>query len=124
MTIHLQSKNTQNLSSEAGWRWYGYGVPYPLAALCNFHLCTKAGGFLISTIGDYRPIEDKIQPLYNNLEYLSVIQEFDYEDPFGTPVVYKEELETRGYRSAIEAERGHYLLCRKYSGHTQKKIVQ
>lgn len=37
------------------WEWFGHAGHLIVAYACRFHLCTKVGGFLISTVGEYWP---------------------------------------------------------------------
>lgn len=37
------------------WRWFGNAGHFICGRWCRFHLCTKVGKFLISTVGEYWP---------------------------------------------------------------------
>jgi hypothetical protein len=39
----------------AGWEWYGGAGHFICARWCRFHLCTKVGPWLVSTVGEYWP---------------------------------------------------------------------
>ncbi len=35
------------------WEWFGNAGHFMCARWCRFHLCTKVGNYLISTVGEY-----------------------------------------------------------------------
>lgn len=37
------------------WKWFGYPGHFIGSSSCQFRMCTQVGGYLISTVGDYRP---------------------------------------------------------------------
>lgn len=37
------------------WAWYGNAGHFICGAYCRFHLCTKVGNYLVSTVGQYFP---------------------------------------------------------------------
>jgi hypothetical protein len=37
------------------WKWFGHAGHFICAQWCRFHLCTKVGPWLISTVGEYWP---------------------------------------------------------------------
>lgn len=39
------------------WEWYGNAAHLIVAEWCRFHLATKVGRFLVSTVGEYLPDE-------------------------------------------------------------------
>ena len=39
------------------WTWYGNAGHFICAQWCEFHLCTKVGNYLVSTVGQYMPPE-------------------------------------------------------------------
>ncbi len=41
--------------SASQWRWYGSPGHFICGMHCRFHLCTKVGRFLVSTVGEYTP---------------------------------------------------------------------
>lgn len=45
---------TRPISGEE-WEWFGRPGHFIAADLCHFHLCTRVGRWLISSVGDYRP---------------------------------------------------------------------
>jgi hypothetical protein len=43
--------------SPSEWEWFGHPGHFICAQWCQFHLCTKVGDWLISTVGEYLPPE-------------------------------------------------------------------
>ena len=39
------------------WVWFGNAGHFICARWCQFHLCTKVGRYLVSTVGEYMPDE-------------------------------------------------------------------
>lgn len=39
------------------WEWFGNAGHFIVAAYCRFHLTTKVGAYLVSTVGEYFPSE-------------------------------------------------------------------
>ena len=42
---------------ESKWRWFGNAGHFICGRWCQFHLCTKVGKYLVSTVGEYFPPE-------------------------------------------------------------------
>lgn len=40
---------------ESKWKWFGNAGHFICARWCQFHLCTRVGDYLISTVGQYWP---------------------------------------------------------------------
>lgn len=41
--------------SRSTWRWFGHPGHLCVSSHCRFHLCTKVGHYLVSTVGEYVP---------------------------------------------------------------------
>lgn len=41
------------MQAHESWKWYGYAGHLIVAARCAYHLCTRVGDVLVSTVGDY-----------------------------------------------------------------------
>ena len=39
------------------WIWFGTPGHFICANYCRFHLCTRVGDYLVSTVGEYVPPE-------------------------------------------------------------------
>lgn len=44
-----------NTIQPSDWQWFGHAGHFICAQWCRFHLCTKVGDYLVSTVGEYVP---------------------------------------------------------------------
>lgn len=108
------------MQSRDGWKWYGYAGHFVGGKSCSYHLCTRVGAFLISTVGDYRPLSK-----YGERETLGAADDSWFETfvfnclgeaDSGDPILASwSEIDSERYSLSIEAERGHYRYCEKYA---------
>lgn len=109
------------MQSRAGWKWYGYAGHFVGGKSCAFHLCTRVGGFLISTLGDYYPRSGngKREPLGASGDswFETFVFKCDGEEESGDPKMADgfTEIDSERYAKSIDAERGHYRFCEKYA---------
>lgn len=104
------------------WIWMPHAAHFIGSRRCEFHLATYVNGYIISTVGDYRPnpsleiyetvgigrtFETMVFPAQarDSENELCCIYEANHDDG---------HLEMNGYNSATEARQGHYALCEKY----------
>ena len=45
------------------WKWYGHAAHFICGRWCRFHLATKVGKYLVSTIGEFVPQEGSMKVL-------------------------------------------------------------
>lgn len=115
------------MKSRAGWKWYGFAGHHICGARCQYHLCTSIGGtVLVSTIGRFVPDPlrepDKTDSVGSGRDYETMVFEIDGESESGDPAVVSWiEIDTDGYSSSIEAERGHYAMCEKFADLEEKR---
>lgn len=102
------------------WKWYGRPGHFCGSADCRFHLTTQVGPYLVSTVGDYHPLNKDV-PVN-----LGPNPEDGYETMVfrisgichcgcGRPQHDGREIEVDWYASALSAEAGHYALCLKHA---------
>lgn len=108
------------MQSRAGWKWYGYAGHFIGGKSCSYHLCTRVGAFLISTVGDYYPHGSRGQRERLGASDDSWFETFVFrckgEDENGDPIIPEfQEIDSERYAASIEAERGHYRFCEKYA---------
>lgn len=103
--------------SESEWKWYGYGGHLCVSSFCAYHLATRIGGFLISTIGDYRPRGKERETIGAGPDsfFETFVFRCDGETKDGNPDSDLSEIDSERYATSIEAERGHYRYCKKYA---------
>jgi hypothetical protein len=95
------------------WVWYGFPGHLVVSRRCAYHLCTRIGDRLISTVGAYYPSRD------SEMENIAGPEEFFEtmvfrcfgENEDGDPIVDFDDLECTRYKKSIEAERGHRAIC-------------
>jgi len=106
------------MTPEKDWKWYGYAGHLIVSARCAYHLTTRIGDYLISTVGDFRPDGDERAPIGAGPDAFFETYVFDClgEDKEGNPIL-KEfcEIDGQRYAESLLAEKGHYRYCRKYS---------
>lgn len=101
------------------WKWYGYAGHFIGGSKCAFHLSTRIGGYLISTVGDYRPRgSDQKETIGAGPDafFETFVFKCDGEEASGDPNIAEWcEIDSERYATSIEAERGHYRFCEQYA---------
>lgn len=105
---------------ESKWKWYGYSGHFIGGSQCAYHLATRIGKFLVSTVGDYRPRSEggkKVQiGAGDDAFYETYVFACDGEEDTGDPIIPDfTEIDGERYAESIDAERGHYRYCEKYA---------
>lgn len=105
---------------ESEWVWYGFPGHFILGARCQYHLCTRIGEVLVSTVG--RLVEDperaphQISELGPGRYYETFVFRVDGENEHGDPNVLSwDAIDTEGYMASLEAEQGHRAMCEKWA---------
>jgi len=107
------------------WKWFGYPGHLCISNRCGFHMCTRVGNYLISTIGHCFDKEDKelisLVPKSSDLfETMVFPYKHDTEDKFedAYPAQYnfpQEEIDFERYTLPDKAIKGHMKFCNKYA---------
>lgn len=106
------------MTPKEDWVWYGYAGHLVVSRRCAYHLSTRVGGFLVSTVGHYLPRGDKMETIGAGADafFETMVFPCDGETPEGDPNVLSfSELECERYAKSIDAERGHRVMCEKYA---------
>jgi len=115
------------MTTKDKWKWYGHAAHFILGDRCRFHMATKVGKYLISTVGELpkREAKDKW-----DLETLGAWEKSFYETfvfkagkpqcsdrcgNCGLPSLDGLEVDSIRYASAGEAAKGHYKMCEKWA---------
>jgi len=113
--------------SRAKWEWFGYPAHFCGARESEFRMATLVGSgkFLVSTIGDFRPLGGKrveVKPgaFFETLVFWAGKRCFVAKCLCRLPSVDGRELDSRGYKTAGEAQTGHMALCEKWDGERGK----
>lgn len=102
---------------ESEWVWQGHGAHFP--GDCKFHMGTRVGGYLISTIGDYYTRAGERERLGGGEG--SYFETFVFKAAGTLECGCAEiadlcEIEGIRYGTATEAQAGHIAMCRQYAG--------
>lgn len=122
---------------ESAWKWYGLNGHFICGRWCRYHLTTKVGRYFVSTVGMYVHPSDSgggEQAEYAWIRLHPNGREIGTDHYYET-MVFKagkpctaahcgcgiplptalSELDGTRYKTAGEAHRGHYAMCRKWS---------
>lgn len=118
---------TTNSEREALEKWYGYAGHLIVGKQCAYHLCTRVGKYLISTVGHYLPRSgDKMDTVgAGSADFFEThVFPCDGETADGNPNVTDwDEIGGERYATSVEAERGHYKWLNKYRAHPSPEMV-
>jgi hypothetical protein len=109
---------------KAHWKWFGHAGHLCVSNYCKFHLCTQVGKYLISSVGDYRPHDNKRETIgagpdaFYETYVFKVLKGTKCTDPeCGCKMPEVDLSEIEGVRSATagEAMKLHAKMCLKYA---------
>lgn len=101
------------------WVWFGHAAHYCMSHACRFHLATKIGPYVVSSVGDLRTQPDECRSVPEEIgsgrtfETMVFKVTGDCACGCGLPLHNGEALWSAGYGSAMEATAGHYAACQK-----------
>lgn len=105
------------------WIWMPHPGHFIAAEGCLFRLCTYVGGYIVSTVGEYRPSldykpePDGFVPIGCDRLYETMV--FSAKPLEGACCQFvmadATEVDAAGYSDPIEARDGHMRLCEKWS---------
>ncbi len=108
---------TQIVIPQHQWKWFGDAGHFCAASACRFHLCTKIGKYLVSTIGEYYPDGKQMHQVGLNRLYETMV--FDAGEPCacgcGRPKHKGDCLDSANYDKPGDANAGHIAMCMKYA---------
>lgn len=119
------------------WEWFGHAAHFICGRWCRFHMATKVGKYLVSTVGLYvhprnsgageqseiawqkkNPNGEKIgcDRFYETMVFTVGLRCKSKECGCGLPSLGDcSNLDFLGYKTAGDARRGHMKLCQKWS---------
>jgi len=104
---------------QAQWQWFGSAGHFIGGSSCRFHMTTKLGKHLISTVGAYYPTGKEKTPEEIGYErtYETMVFRVKGRCPCGCglPTIIPTELDFAGYNDAKAARLGHMKLCRAWA---------
>ena len=98
------------------WVWYGFAGHLSVSKRCAYHLCTRIGDRLVSTVGAFFPDRNSpMEPIGVSPDsyYETMVFECHGEDEHGNPARATEVLLVRYYADSLDAERGHREICER-----------
>ena len=114
--------------AEKDWQWFGHAEHLCVGASCQFHLCTRVGNYLVSTVGDYYPYGQRKDSKRETIGagensffeccVFRVVGENGCRDATcvcGLPEVSWSQLEGQRYATAGVARHAHMQACAKYA---------
>lgn len=87
---------------------------------CRFHLATRVGSFVVSTVGDYFPkyagVSEGPQEIGLDRKFETMVFRVDgvCECGCGMPTHNGESIDFDGYSNRATANAGHEAMCQKY----------
>lgn len=101
---------------ESEWEWLGHAAHFICADRCRFHMATKVGGYLVSSVGDMYLEPDQKKPDNIGCErtHETIVWTVGDRLPCGCYDV-GEEVDWGAYNDPQSATAGHMALCRKWA---------
>ena len=103
------------------WIWMPHAGHLIVGSYCQFKLNTYVGGYIVSTVGEYKSSRSKegddfetigCDRIYETMVFRAVKSEneccpYEMESPG--------EIDFAGYNDAEKAMKGHYKFCKKWA---------
>lgn len=136
------SKMKKGKTPHSEWEWFGHAAHFCCGQWCRFHLATKVGPWLISTVGEYvHPRHscgnerDEAAWLKKNWpgEDIGVGRKYETmvfkagpicECGCGLPAISGHEIDFLPANTSKEARENHMRLCEKWSAPSTNKDLQ
>ena len=128
---------------QSDWEWFGSPGHFICARWCRFHLCTKIGKYLVSTVGEYIPphctqgskatenewLKDNwpgedigCGRKYETMVFLCGERCHAEGCNCNQPKIASMELASGCYNERGEANRGHMALCAEWATHEKQTM--
>ena len=124
----------------SSWEWYGSAAHFCCGRWCRFHMATKVGPWLVSTVGEYVHPRHSGASEKTEAEWLKENwpgEEIGYGRKYetmvfeagktcecgcGLPTIDGSAVDFMGANTAGDARENHMALCRKYASGSNKVI--
>jgi len=94
------------------WVHYGYATHLCVGHSCSYHMGTRIGRVLVSTVGDYHPRgQEKRETISFSHEFETMVFRCTGETEGGDPDFDPQEIYAERYHESLEAELGHRAIC-------------
>lgn len=125
---------------ETQWEWYGLAGHFICGTWCRFHMTTKVGRYLISTVGQYVHPRHAGGAEMREREWLMKHPDGEELGPgrfyetmvfeisgtclcgCGQPKIDSLELDTAGYKLPGPARAGHMKMCHRWADSNRQAI--
>lgn len=108
------------------WKWFGHPAHFILGQRCRFHMATKAGKYLISTVGELPKTGTTVELMqwdtlgasecfYETFVFLAGRKCSSKNCGCGLPDISGMEVDSLRSITAGEATKTHYRMCKKWS---------
>jgi hypothetical protein len=103
------------------WQWYGLPGHFIGSQDCRFHLNTKIGNVIISTVGEYhphnsnKPQEIGCDRFYETMVFPAEKEQCNCGCGMYRVNVNRGELDFKAYDNADSANKGHIKMCIKWA---------
>lgn len=115
-------------------KWFGHAAHFCAASMCRFHLATLLdNGFVVSTVGDYRPPHipalDGDAPIEGGQEIgfgrkyetMVFVSQGECKCGCGLPTISGSSIDFAGYNDAKAATKGHMAMIAAWIGKGRPK---
>lgn len=109
------------------WKWYGYAGHFIGGKSCSYHLATRIGDYLVSTVGDYHTADGKRNLLgaADDSWFETMVFPCAGEESTGDAIILNwDSIDGERYAESLLAEQGHYRYCKKYAALPRKRKAQ
>ena len=97
------------------WLWSGYAAHLTVSDCCLWHMTTRVGNFIVSSVGHFRPTpESAMEPLANWKDGFYEVNVFNAPEK-GWEIEDFEEIFSGRYKTESEATEAHMAACRRYA---------
>lgn len=112
------------------WEWFGNAGHLCVSNWCRYHLTTKIGKHLVSTVGEYYPPhaterDCPIKPTMIGYDRTYETMVFKVKGMCacgcGMPTISGSEIEMDGYNDPKAATAGHNAMCKRVASWPKKK---
>jgi len=105
--------------SRKDWIWMPHPGHLCVSEKCLFSLNTYINGYIVSTVGEYKPNEKSKK--YEQIGWDRIYETMVFKAKKGetqccpfTADIEGGEIDMKGYNCADTAMKGHYIMCEKY----------
>ena len=105
---------------ENKWEWYGLPAHLCVSAYCRFHLVTRIGKYVISTVGDYHPRNQAYDGPAEEIGFKRLYETYVFKwkgrcPCCNMPKIILDEIKSIGCNDAKTARKNHMDLCYEFA---------